>query len=875
MVRSARRPANLEALLESHHRRGDGLLIEFGLLENASRRAPMDDNDHIRAMLQGVARITTGAPGDRRREWLEALDVFDAASLAVVAAEDLATKAASFTPSRTCTDALRQMVPRLTADDIRLLLSFDDEPNFAHYARVSVISLALASLERLLTEEPNEAHLVAEEAADRLTAWNPDPFVNLDRPEWRPYVWQLWDWALRLTGRPAKPYPGKEGPIFLVDGFSLAAVQLLGEDTANWPPGFSAVLEHCARARANRPSAKWLRSCNHVTERTDGVGMLVEELLKLVATAPAVEFMTDHGSHSRLLQGGQHGGNDDLVRGLVWTAGLLKEPWTVDVLELVAARCLRESKGRSVRRTAVTGEKVPNACFMVLTDLGTDEALAALRRLSDGTTNRTVLTQVGAGLRTMAERRGVSVEDLYETSLPDFGLDIEGETSVELDGATARLRLDDRIGCVVRWIVDGGESSRAPQVTAPVADQVRKRKAELAKAARSERARLEQLFTSGREWPVEEFYERYVTHPLTGWFARRLFWVVQPVVGDLFVGLPGATSRAFVTPDGQKVVEGEGLVQIWHPANFPEVTSALREMSINRHLAQPFRQAWRETYEVGDSETSDEYSSNRFAGHVLHFHQFYAVARERGWHGGFISGAWDGGQAGTASRDFLASGLRANWALAAFDLSDHRIGVRLAVTDLATFVPIGDERSMPVPLREVPKVVFSETMRDLDLFTAKATVATDPFWVEKFANVHVLEAYWRSVSDHSMPEGVRRRREVLELILAASSNAGRFELGERQLTVYGRSRRYVIQLGTANVRMEPPGRWLSFNERIDRAWRERNPVPSAVATVEDDPVLVKIVARAQMLAEDHRISTPDIRDQLRDRGTVGPKEPAE
>jgi len=300
----------------------------------------------------------------------------------------------------------------MTADDIRLVLSFDSEPNEAHYARVSVISLALAALERLLDENPAGAQAVAEEAADRLTAWNPVRFVNLDHPEWRPEVWKLWSWALQLAGRPPDPSPSCVGPFVLVDGFSVAAVRLLGEDDAAWPVGSPTLLTHCAKARANRPSAKWLRSCGDLVERANGAADLVQQLLNFVATAPAVEFMTDHGSHSRLLQGGQAGGNDDLVRGLVWTSGVLHEPWTADLLEAVAARCLAESKGRSVRRTAVTGEKVPNACFMVLAELGTDETLAAMRRLSDGTSNRTVLARVGAELEVMAEHRWVSVDDL-------------------------------------------------------------------------------------------------------------------------------------------------------------------------------------------------------------------------------------------------------------------------------------------------------------------------------------------------------------------------------------------------------------------------------------------------------------------------------
>src|SRR5581483_3203890 len=129
--------------------------------------------------------------------------------------------------------------------------------------------------------------------------------------------------------------------------------------------------------------------------------------------------------------------------------------------------------------------------------------------------------------------------------------------------------------------------------------------------------------------------------------------------------------------------------------------------------------------------------SNRFAAHLLRQHQFHALAAARGWRDRLrlmVDGAYP-----PAYRELPAWGLRAEYRVAgvgtdwAFDTTDSGAYQRLA-TDQVRFYPIGapvpawhvygngyawprgagpDE---PVPLAEVPPLVLSEVLRDVDLF---------------------------------------------------------------------------------------------------------------------------------------------------------------
>lgn len=325
-------------------------------------------------------------------------------------------------------------------------------------------------------------------------------------------------------------------------------------------------------------------------------------------------------------------------------------------------------------------------------------------------------------------------------------------------------------------------------------------------------------------------------------------------------------AHRFATPSGLRTIDGEAIVRLWHPAmSSTDEIGTLRAFARSLDLVQPFRQVWRETYVPNTAERSMELYSSHYAGHILRFRQFYALARERGWWGGFLSGAWDGGQSGIANRDFRVAGIRASWQLAMLDFDDHRIEIELGVTDRLIFAQIGENEQAPLALSDVPSVVFSEAMRDLDLFTSVCTVANDPFWIEKFAFEPRLGEYWEALAHGEHLDAVHHRRELLEAMVKDGNLPEQFELADRHLVVRGTLRTYSIDLATGNVRMDPPGKWLSFSgkatNRIDSAAS-----PSAyLPAIDDDEILRRILIRSRLLADDDLITERSLRSQIRDQ----------
>jgi hypothetical protein len=168
------------------------------------------------------------------------------------------------------------------------------------------------------------------------------------------------------------------------------------------------------------------------------------------------------------------------------------------------------------------------------------------------------------------------------------------------------------------------------------------------------------------------------------------------------------------------------------------------------------------------------------------------------------------------------------------------------------FEPIGG--GDPIPLAEVPSRVFSELMRDVDLFVGVSSIAADPEWVDQ-GDRHLR--YWREYSFGELSASAQTRREVLRELISQLKIADRLELDDRYLRVRGDLREYKIHLGSANILMEPNDEYLCIVP--ERGKRVRN----VFLPFEDDMRLSVILSKAFLLAEDKKITDRTILEQIR------------
>jgi hypothetical protein len=158
-----------------------------------------------------------------------------------------------------------------------------------------------------------------------------------------------------------------------------------------------------------------------------------------------------------------------------------------------------------------------------------------------------------------------------------------------------------------------------------------------------------------------------------------------------------------------------------------------------------------------------------------------------------------------------------------------------------------------VPLSEVPPLVFSEAMRDVDLFVGVTSIAADEAWQEHGADR--FPAYRESAGFGELTASAEVRRDVLARLLPRLSIGPRCELSGRFLRVRGHLGTYRIHLGSANILIEPNDAYLC----IVPDWKKK---PAIQLPFDDDRVLSLILSKAILLAADDRITDPMIVPQL-------------
>ncbi len=408
--------------------------------------------------------------------------------------------------------------------DLRLLLAVDSvRLSRVPHDRLTYLGMILDRAQVLRAMEVTGAVSVIDEVAARVLQWRPSGLDNKDVMR----LQALRERAAELSGQEV-PSDTVVKPVEASDGFGAAIVSFLG-DGDPWPAGISEFLIFLATASTAKPTPAWERRFWTLVPGVDKPGSLVHSLLDLLATAPPIERNL-HGTVLPLLLYA----NDDLARGIVWAAALLDEQWGPPTLRRVALRCLNESRGRSVRHVTVQGEKVPFACIYALGRIADPASIAVLSEFMQTINNRTVLKRIGDVLDPVAAERHLTVTDLLEESTPDYGLDHNGLRHSTLGDGAASIQLDDRTGATLSW-------STSDDFAAEYADEVEETKsawAAIRSAAVAERLRIESLLASQRRWPAHKFVQRYVDHPLSGWFGRRLAWSVgSPSRGNV-VGIP-------------------------------------------------------------------------------------------------------------------------------------------------------------------------------------------------------------------------------------------------------------------------------------------------------------------------------------------------
>lgn len=546
----------------------------------------------------------------------------------------------------------------------------------------------------------------------------------------------------------------------------------------------------------------------------------------------------------------------ECFKGLIWLCGTLNDTTLLNRVAMMADRAYRKIPGHGQTSTAIG-----NACLFALYKTEGLEGIGHLSRLKVKIKLASTLNLIEKYLVQAAEDRMLPVDDIEDLAIDDHKL-VNDERAFKIGEFEAILRIE-KIGKVsLRWVKPDGTTQKSDPVSVKENHPAELKEIKLIVkqielSLSAQRDRIDASFKQGRKLVWSHFETYYFNHGLLSYISRKLIWRFRK--NDIETEgywLEGA----WINRLGQAVdITGAETVSLWHPSTaLAETVNEWRTFFLDRQIQQPIKQAFREVYLLTDAEINTRTYSNRMAGHILKQHQFNSLAGVRGWKY-TLQGQFDNGANGIATIKLPAFDMIAEYWTNAVEAGDgvSSSGVfNYVATDQVRFTH--SRQLEAVQLIDVPAELFSEVMRDVDLFVGVTSVGNDPNWRDN-GGLPAYRDYWQAYSFGNLTEVAKGRKEILERLLPRLRIAKVAEIKDKFLVVTGKKRTYKIHLGSTNILMEPNDQYLC----IVPDQSKKNITENVFLPFEGDNGLSVIISKAFLLADDDKIQDPTILSQIR------------
>jgi hypothetical protein len=652
--------------------------------------------------------------------------------------------------------------------------------------------------------------------------------------------------------------------IVLGEAWSDAAIAYLKTRSPSAQLHWQSLFILCLQASQSRPSRKWQSAAEAIVEQI-GRENFCQAILKwfpLVdkARTRPIDTHTSYRGDPNLLI---HEIHADILKGLVWLS--------VGVESGDIARALSALALSAYRRLPEIGERcvrLGNACVWALGQMSVEEALSQLAILKTKVKYGTAQKEIAKAMSEIAQRTGQSLEMLAEETVPTYGLSTIGQRQDQIGDFTASLIITDSKTVELRWHrPDGKLQKSVPKaVITSYASELKAHKRaikDIKEMLLVQRDRLESIYLEPCTWDYTTWCQNYLNHPLIGTLAKRLIWQFRQ---------QDKTTAAIWWQDQLITSEGHALsnltpdtpVELWHPLGSAAKVSVdevvlWRNWLLTHQVQQPFKQAYREVYLLTAAEKKTRTYSNRFAAHILKQYQFNALCKARSWKNEMIFPFDDSREFySRARRQLLKQGLQAEFWIEAIADSPENDSAAMAYPYLTTnkvcFRTVENKEEM-IPLKDIPPLVFSEVMRDIDLFVGVASIGSDPNWHP--SNQHErYQAYWHDYSFGELSTVAATRHQLLEQLVPRLKIASCCLVTQRFLVVKGKLRTYKIHLGSGNILMESNDQYLCILPGRGSS------TTGVFLPFEGDSTLAVILSKAFLLAEDDKIKDQIILSQI-------------
>jgi len=664
-------------------------------------------------------------------------------------------------------------------------------------------------------------------------------------------------------------------PIYPGEAWADIAIKTLSAFSDRVRLNWGELIAACSLSSGANPSSEWVKSAKaHLSavgfEQFKRNVLVWFPLMDKPRTVELTDWNRDYQPDPNQLIIEPH---SKILKGLAWCCGLREDKELARALAALALSTYRKIPKKGPREV-----KVGNACVTALGMMPGMEGVGQLALLKVRVKFGTAQKMIEKALEVTAARVGLPREELEEMAVPAYGLTGVGRCNETFGDYAAELTVTGTNSTAITWLKsDGKRQQSVPAVVkARFADDFKELQAavkDIQRMLHAQRERIDSLFVQQKRWPYAVWRERYLNHPLVGVLARRLLWIfTNGKKNTTGIWFNGEVVDIDLKP--VKELNSETTATLWHPIgrDVDEIVR-WREWFDAQQIQQPFKQAHREVYVLTDAERRTNTYSNRFGAHLLKQHQFNALAALRGWKNKLR--LMVDAEFPPATRLLPRWGLRAEfWIEGAGDnygTDTNETGTFLWVaTDQVRFystettprtahASYRHEDGQPLPLEDVPALVFSEIMRDVDLFVGVASIGNDPAWTDGGPEGRYRD-YWQSYSFGMLTATAQTRKEVLQRLVPRLKIAGQCSFADKFMVVKGCLRTYKIHLGSGNILMEPNDQYLCIVP--DRSSLAAKASDKVFLPFEGDGMLSVILSKAFLLVDDQKIKDETIRRQI-------------
>jgi len=349
---------------------------------------------------------------------------------------------------------------------------------------------------------------------------------------------------------------------------------------------------------------------------------------------------------------------------------------------------------------------------------------------------KSIQEEANVQAQALADRRGWTVAELADRTIPSAGLDENGIMMIDFGPRqfTAKLNEDldfvlaDAEGKTLKALPEPRKDDDEAKATEAKKNYSAAKK-ELKAVLTMQRDRLYEAMCTQRTWSFEDWNLYLNRHPIVRHHCERLIWAVVRDKKAVQLFRPLSDGSLTDVADDPVKLEAEDLIRVAHECQVtPEQSQAWRQHFKDYNVETLFDQFGRQNFKLSE-ENQNETDVADFQGHVLEAFKLRGRANKLGYTRGQ---AQDGGWFFDYHKRFPTLGIEATIEFTGNGMPEENRTVALTILHFDRVAEGGESfgGASKMMLSEVPSVLLSECWNDIRAIAAEGT-GFDPAWEKK------------------------------------------------------------------------------------------------------------------------------------------------